>query len=130
MLNSFQKRCHILASVSLVALIVLCIAWEWFLAPLMPGGTLMVLKVLPLLFPLPGVLKAKNYTLQWSSMLILLYFAEGVVRAMTDTGLSAILGGIEIILSSVFFVSALAFLRPFKQEAKKRRKQQAEKAAE
>lgn len=130
MLNSFQKRCHILASTSLLALIVLCIAWEWVLAPLRPGGTLMVLKVLPLLFPLPGVLKAKNYTLQWSSMLILLYFAEGVVRAMTDTGLSAILGGIEIILSTVFFASALAFLRPFKQEAKKRRKQQAEKAAE
>jgi uncharacterized membrane protein len=130
MLNSFQKRCHILASTSLVALIVLCIAWEWVLAPLRPGGTLMVLKVLPLLFPLPGVLKANNYTLQWSSMLILLYFAEGVVRAMTDTGLSAVLGGIEIVLSAVFFASVLAFLRPFKQEAKRRRKQQAEKAAE
>lgn len=130
MLNSFQKTCHTLAVISLVALIVLCIAWEWVLAPLKPGGTLLVLKVLPLLFPLPGVLRANNYTLQWSSMLILLYFAEGVVRAMTDTGLSAILGGIEIVLSTVFFASALAFLRPLKQEAKQRRKQQAEKTSE
>lgn len=127
MLNSSQKTCHILASGSLIALIVLCIAWEWVLAPLQPGGTLLVLKVLPLLFPLPGVLRANNYTLQWSSMLILLYFAEGVVRAMTDGGLSAVLGGIEILLSTIFFFSALVFLRPLKQEAKKRRKQQAEK---
>lgn len=128
MLNSFQKTCHILASISLVALIVLCIAWEWILAPLQPGGTLLVLKAVPLLFPLPGVLRANNYTLQWSSMLVLLYFAEGVVRAMTDTGFSAALGGVEIVLSTIFFASALSFLRPLKQEAKKRRKQQAEKA--
>lgn len=127
MLNSSQKTCHILASGSLIALIVLCIAWEWVLAPLQPGGTLLVLKVVPLLFPLPGVLRANNYTLQWSSMLILLYFAEGVVRAMTDGGLSAVLGGIEILLSTIFFFSALLFLRPLKKEAKKRRKQQAEK---
>ncbi len=130
MLNSSQKTCHILASGSLIALIVLCIAWEWFLAPLKPGGTVMVLKVLPLLFPLPGVLRAKNYTLQWSSMLVLLYFAEGVVRAMSESGLSAVLGGVEILLSSVFFFSALAFLGPLKKEAKRRRKEQAEKAAE
>ena len=130
MLNSFQKTCHTFAASSLVALIILCIAWEWVLAPLQPGGTLMVLKVVPLLFPLRGVIKANVYTLQWSSMLILLYFAEGVVRAMTDTGLSAVLGGLEIVLSSIFFVSALSFLRPFKQEAKKRRKQNMEKASE
>ncbi len=130
MLSSSQKTCHILAATSLIALIVLCIAWEWMLAPLAPGGTLLVLKVVPLLFPLAGVLRANNYTLQWSSMLILLYFAEGVVRAMTDSGLSAVLGGVEILLSSIFFASALAFLRPLKKEAKRRRKEQTAKVAE
>ena len=37
------------ASASLVALIVLCVAWEAWLAPLRPGGSWMILKVVPLL---------------------------------------------------------------------------------
>src|SRR3546814_16201566 len=65
------------ASVSLIALIVLCLAWELKIAPLSPGGSLLVLKVLPLLLPLRGVLKGQLYTLQWAAMLILLYFMEG-----------------------------------------------------
>lgn len=130
MLTASQKTCRFLAAASLIALIALCIAWEWVLAPLQPGGTLLVLKVVPLFFPLAGVLRANNYTLQWASMLILLYFAEGVVRAMTDSGLSALLGGAEILLSSIFFASALTFLRPLKKEAKKRRKEQTAKAVE
>src|SRR3546814_17507346 len=66
------------ASVSLIALIVLCLAWELTIAPLRPGGSLLVLKVLPLLLPLRGVLKGQLYTLQWAAMLLLLYFMEGV----------------------------------------------------
>ena len=72
------------ASGSLLALIALCVAWELVLAPLRPGGSWMVLKVIPLLLPLRGVLKRDLYTMQWSSMLILLYLAEGVVRATSD----------------------------------------------
>ena len=58
---------------SLLALIALCVAWELVLAPLRPGGSWLVLKVVPLLLPLRGVLKRDLYTMQWSSMLILLY---------------------------------------------------------
>jgi uncharacterized membrane protein len=82
-----QKSCYFGAAASLVALIVLCVAWELALAPLRPGGSWMVLKVVPLLLPLRGVLKRNIYTMQWSSMLILLYFAEGIVRATSDQGL-------------------------------------------
>ena len=35
--------------------------------------------------PLHGVIKRDIYTLQWSSMVILLYFTEGVVRGWSDT---------------------------------------------
>ncbi len=45
----------------------------------------LVLKAMPLLMPLRGVLKRDIYTLQWSSMLILMYFTEGAVRAWSDT---------------------------------------------
>ena len=99
------------ACASLVALIFLCVAWELFLAPLKPGGSWLVLKVAPLLAPLFGVLHGKRYTFQWTTLLIWLYFTEGVVRAWSDTGLSSRLGMAEIALSLAYFVSAVAFVR-------------------
>ena len=84
-----HARCALAAALALLALIVLTLAWERWLAPLRPGGSALVLKALPLACALPGVWRRKLYTLQWASMLVLLYMAEGIVRGMTDRGLSA-----------------------------------------
>ncbi|WP_025600582.1 DUF2069 domain-containing protein [Burkholderia sp. WSM2230] len=107
------------ATVSLAALIVLSIAWEVWLAPLRPGGSALVLKAVPLLLALPGVWRQRLYTLQWASMLILLYFAEGVVRGWSDRGPSAGLAWLEAALAGVFFISTLAYVAPFKRAAKR-----------
>lgn len=112
------------SAASLIALIALCVAWELWLAPLRPGGSWLVLKVLPLLLPLRGVLKRNLYTLQWASMLILLYFAEGVVRGMTDAMPSAALGWVETALSVLFYLCAVLYVRPFKRAARVRAKSQ------
>lgn len=111
------------ATASLVALIVLCLLWELKVAPLRPGGSLLVLKVFPLLLPLRGVLKGSLYTLQWASMLILLYFMEGVVRAYSDPApLSVLMAAIEIFLSLAFYLCAIFYLMPAKRAAKARKK--------
>lgn len=102
---------HRVAASSLVALLLLCLAWELWLAPLRPGGSLLALKALPLALPLSGILRRKRYTYQWSSMLILAYFAEGVTRAWADKGLSQTLAFAEIALSLVFFVAAVSYAR-------------------
>lgn len=99
------------AVASLVALLFLCVAWELFLAPVRPGGSWLVLKAAPLLLALFGVLHGKRYTFQWTTLLVWLYFAEGVVRAMSDRGLSARLAALEIALSLAYFASAVVFLR-------------------
>ena len=99
------------AVASLVALIFLCLAWELWLAPIRPGGSLLALKTLPLLIPLFGVLRGNRYTFQWSSMFILLYFTEGVMRGWADTGLAQQLALAETALSVVFFVAVVAFSR-------------------
>lgn len=114
-----QKKYHLVACVSLLALILLCILWEMLLAPLRPGGSWMVLKALPLLLPLRGVLKRDNYTMQWSSMLIWIYFTEGIVRATSDKlAVSATLGWVETGLALIFFFSTILYLRPHKKAAK------------
>ncbi|TDV04584.1 DUF2069 domain-containing protein [Paraburkholderia caballeronis] len=110
------------AAVTLAALALLCVAWEWRLAPLRPGGTALVLKALPLLLALPGVLRRRVYTLQWASMLVLLYLAEGIVRGMTDRAPGNRLGWIEAALAAAFFVCALAYVAPFKRAARQTRR--------
>ncbi|AOY90978.1 hypothetical protein BKK79_03480 [Cupriavidus sp. USMAA2-4] len=109
---------HALSAGSLVALLLLCVGWEWLLAPLRPGGSWLVLKCLPLLLPLRGVLRRDRYTMQWSSMLILLYFTEGIVRATSDRQPSATYAWIEVALVLLCFVSTILYLRPFKQRAR------------
>ena len=99
------------ASAALVALIILCLAWELWLAPLRPGGSLIALKALPLALPLSGILYGKRYTYQWSSMLILAYLAEGVARAWSETGVSQKLSFFEIALSAAFFAAAVSYAR-------------------
>ena len=108
---SGAKYCQLIASTSLIGLIALCLAWEITLAPLRPGGSWLMLKVLPLLLPLWGILHGRRYTFQWASMLILLYFTEGVVRAWSDRPPSSTLAIIEVALSVVFFFSAIYYTR-------------------
>lgn len=99
------------ASASLIVLILLCLAWESILAPLKPGGSLLMLKAAPLLIPLFGILKGKRYTYQWASMFILFYFTEGVVRAWADKGVSAKLALLEVALTLLFFVCAIFYAK-------------------
>jgi uncharacterized membrane protein len=106
-----MKALRLAAAASLAALIVLCLAWELWLAPLRPGGSLVALKALPLAAPLAGVLAGRRHTFQWSSLFILAWFAEGVTRAWSDSGVSQRLAWLEIILSALFFAAAVSYAR-------------------
>lgn len=110
------------AAATLIGLIVLSLVWELWLAPLRPGGSALALKALPLLLALPGIWRRSVYTLQWASMLVLLYLAEGIVRGMTDSGLSARLAWLEALLALAFFVCALGYVAPFKRAARAARR--------
>lgn len=115
-----QRWFHAGAVASLAILIGWLVAWEVAVAPLRPGAWLLALKAVPLLVPLIGAVRRDIYTLQWSSMLILLYFTEGVVRLYSDRGAaSRLMAGGEVALVAVYFLCTVLFLRPYKQAAKK-----------
>jgi len=105
------NRLRIAASASLVGLIVVCLAWELWLAPIRPGGSLLALKALPLGAAIYGVVRGARYTYQWSSMLVLAYFVEGVMRGWSERGISQSLAAAEVGLSVLFFVCAVAYAR-------------------
>jgi uncharacterized membrane protein len=99
-----------ISGVLLIALIALCVSWEVWWAPLRPGGSWMMLKALPLMAALSGILRGRRYTHQWLSMLVLLYLVEGVVRA-TDAGLAGTLAIAEAVLAALLFASSVLYAR-------------------
>jgi uncharacterized membrane protein len=81
------------------------------MAPLRPGGTLLALKVLPLCFPLTGLLKNRMYTYRWLSLMIWLYFTEGVVRAWSDAAPSHYFALAEVFLCVALFIACTLHVR-------------------
>ncbi len=100
-----------LALSSLTGLIVLGMAWELWLAPIRPGGSLLALKVLPLCIPLAGFLKNKLYTYRWVSLMVWLYFMEGAVRAWSDKPPSNYLALVEVALCLLLFTACALHVR-------------------
>jgi len=122
---------QLIATAAFVDLFILCVCWEWFISPLRPGGSWLILKGIPLLFAIPGLWKGKIYTMQWASMLILLYITEGLVRIL-ETGMNFWMAALETALGTLGFVCLLIFLKPIKARAKaaKKEREQAEMRAE
>ncbi len=106
-INTSQR----LAVGSLLALILLGLGWELWLAPLRPRGSWLVLKVLPLCVPLAGLLKNRMYTYRWLSLLVWLYFAEGAVRAFGDKAPGNYLALLQVALCLLLFAACAMHVR-------------------
>ena len=103
------ERVRALAVASLLGLIALGLAWELWLAP--TGNRTLALKVLPLAFALVGLLKFRMVTYRWVSLLVWVYFAEGVVRATTERGIVVALATLEIGLCLLLFAACVMHVR-------------------
>jgi uncharacterized membrane protein len=112
--HAFIRGTRAVAVAALLGLIALGLAWELWLAP--TGSRWLAFKVLPLLWPLAGLLKHRLYTYRWVSLLVWLYFTEGIVRATgvpsgADAGLDVWLAWIEVALCLVLFTACAAHVR-------------------
>ncbi len=109
--NVWIRRTWLGAVTSLLLLVALCIAWELWWAPLRPGGSWLVLKALPLLLPLRGLLHGRRYTAQWTSLFILFWIAEGAMRMVSDQGISQKLAMAELLLATACFACVAVYAR-------------------
>ena len=107
--DAVTRSTRAIAVASLLALIVLGLAWELWLAP--TGNRTLAVKVLPLVVPLVGLLKYRMVTYRWLSLLVWLYFTEGAVRATSEGGRSAMLATVEMVLSLLLFIACVAYVR-------------------
>ncbi len=94
---------------SVLSLIALGLAWELWLAP--TGNRTLAIKVLPLLLPLAGLIRNRMYTYRWLSLMVWLYFTEGIVRATSERGRGVVLGSIEVTLCLLLFAACSAHVR-------------------
>lgn len=98
-----------LALGSLAALVVLGLAWELWLAP--TGSGTLAVKVLPLVFALPGLMRHRMQTHRWLALLVWLYVLEGLTRATSESGLSSVLAVLEVVLALVLFAACSWHIR-------------------
>ena len=106
-----MKPLRATAVAALAALIVLCVAWELWLAPLRPGGSWWALKVLPLALPLAGLLRLRLYTYRWTSLLVWLYVGEGLMRAGSEHGMARALALAQVLLATALFGACVLHVR-------------------
>ena len=112
--HAFIRATRAIAVASLLGLITLGLAWELWLAP--TGSRWLAFKVLPLAIPLAGLLKHRLYTYRWVSLLVWLYFTEGIVRATglpsgAPLGIGEWLAWGQVLLCSALFTACALHVR-------------------
>jgi uncharacterized membrane protein len=106
------------AVLATLALIVLCTGWELVWARLGHGS--LVLKSLPLVLALPGLMRHRMHTYRWLSLAVWLYVAEGAVR-LADPAPVRQLAALELALALALFAACATQVRWRLSVAQRRR---------
>lgn len=107
--TAVERASRNLALGATVALILLCLAWELWLAP--TGRGTLAVKALPLLAAPLGLWRYRLYTYRWLALAIWLYVLEGLVRSTSEGGPGQWLALAEVVLSVVIFTACTAQIR-------------------
>lgn len=101
-MNKLSEWARLTALVAHALLIVGLVAWcGW------PAGGLLVL---PLLAPIPGLLKKKTYTAGWASMLLVFYVAGLLAEGVAVPGRREV-GTLLSVFAAIDFVGVALFVR-------------------
>jgi len=97
---------------SYFALMVSLLAWI-LIAPhsdTFPKAAMLTIAMVPLLFPLRGLLHGKPYTYAWNSFLMLFYFSHGIGELYSANEFT-FYPYLETIFSALCFTSSIIFVR-------------------
>lgn len=75
-----------------------------------PVSAWLIIALVPLLFPLRGLLHGKPYTHAWTGFLMLLYFSHGIGEVYSAQAFD-IYASFEVLFSSVTFIASIIFIR-------------------
>ena len=109
-----------LAVAAVAALALLEVLWELWLAPVRQGGSWLALKALPLALMWPALARGSVRARQAMTLLLPLYFAEGVVRGISEAGRHALLAWTAAGIAAIAFVALLAAFRRDRRDRARR----------
>ncbi len=95
------------------ALLALIPAWHLWLSPPaleISPWLITTIWLVPLLFPLRGILKADPYTFAWSAFIALLYVMHAIVIFMSDSS-EQLLAVVELLCSLCFLIGTIYFAK-------------------
>lgn len=98
-----------------LALIVYGVLWEAVIDPLQEGS-LLWLKVAPLLLAVRGLYQGRLYTFQWMSLLIWLYVCEALVRIIGLQFTERLLASGSLVLSLIVCGAVLGGVRACRRQ--------------
>ena len=99
-----------LCLLSVILMILFGFLWEVKLYPLREGS-LLWLKVLPLILLLPGLFQGRLRSLQWLTLIIWFFITEGIVRVTSDPAENFVWSCIWLVLAVATLISAMAAVR-------------------
>jgi uncharacterized membrane protein len=112
MMMSSTKKYRYLALVCHLCLLAWIAVWQYFLRPEPVYSSVFIfcMYVLPLLFPLPGIMKGKPYTHAWANFIVLFYVIHGltIIYAEPHEWMYAI---IELLLATGMFIGCAVYAR-------------------
>ncbi|MCO7223078.1 DUF2069 domain-containing protein [Pleionea sp. CnH1-48] len=103
---------HRITQASYFALLALLILWLVFLHPAENINPYFVAAVwiIPLLFPMPGMIQKKLYTYAWAQFLNMIYFSHAIMYMMSEPD-EFWLATLELILVMTFFTTSIITIR-------------------
>lgn len=103
---------RIVSLISFFGLMATLIAWILLpeRSPQFPIATLLAIALIPLLFPLRGLLHGKPYTYAWNSFLMLFYFTHAVGELYSVQRFDSY-ASFAVLFSSLCFISSILFIR-------------------
>ena len=112
LMSNNTKKWRVLALVSYLGLIAWVALWHLWLAPHqhISSTGVAIGWLIPLLFPLIGIIKGKPYTHAWANFVLMLYFLHALSMLYLDEG-ERLLAIVELVLTSVNFVANIYFAR-------------------
>lgn len=105
------KQLRVLASVGYFGLLMWVVLWHFVLAESGQYSNLFLVLfwVVPLLFPMRGIIKGEAYTHAWANFVVMIYFLHGLTAIYTETKWWYAL--IEIIFATMMFIGCSYFAR-------------------
>lgn len=112
MINDRQQFYRVAALGSYFALLIHLLLWIIWLGPshYFPTAMVLMVMVVPLLFPMRGLLHGRAYTHAWTGFLAILYFVHGVGDFFINPP-ERLYSGLEIVLSLTLFFSCAFYAR-------------------